>query len=208
MDDSIDIIVPDDMVSIPSNGSIQFLFDKLTKQLARRSRWSQSPLTGQFNFYRIVRGCAKANSGKSQSPLTGQFNFYDELRNDERIIALASQSPLTGQFNFYIIASARCVDRMRYMSQSPLTGQFNFYKPVARTAEIHRTPNVSIPSNGSIQFLSFLGRYILIDVSLRSQSPLTGQFNFYIKQRFPIWIFLQVSIPSNGSIQFLSILRC
>ena len=40
---------------------------------------------------------------KSQSPLTGQFNFYkgkNNAKQDERYSK--SQSPLTGQFNFYI----------------------------------------------------------------------------------------------------------
>ena len=51
-------------------------------------------------------------TGESQSPLTGQFNFY--LENNDYLICcliIESQSPLTGQFNFYINNLGR--ERMR-----------------------------------------------------------------------------------------------
>ena len=38
---------------------------------------SQSPLTGQFNFYDYGTDVYELTYGElSQSPLTGQFNFY------------------------------------------------------------------------------------------------------------------------------------
>ena len=40
-----------DRVSIPSNGSIQFLYEHCPLCGKRRIIVSQSPLTGQFNFY-------------------------------------------------------------------------------------------------------------------------------------------------------------
>ena len=64
------------------------------------------------------------------------------------------------------------------MSQSPLTGQFNFYLDY-QNSRIPTELLVSIPSNGSIQFL-FNGSFHYEFLStIRSQSPLTGQFNFY-----------------------------
>gem|GEM_PF-6796259 len=65
----------------------------------------------------------------SQSPLTGQFNFYPVLRPSNIFSSSIppSQSPLTGQFNFYRGTCLRIFERERGRSQSPLTGQFNFY---------------------------------------------------------------------------------
>ena len=39
---------------------------------------------------------------QSQSPLTGQFNFYPDVTLPEEGGTILSQSPLTGQFNFYM----------------------------------------------------------------------------------------------------------
>ncbi len=41
-------------VSIPSNGSIQFLYIDGSRKYPRKEL-SQSPLTGQFNFYSTVK---------------------------------------------------------------------------------------------------------------------------------------------------------
>ncbi len=64
------------------------------------------------------------------------------------------------------------------VSQSPQTGQFNSYLSVLPELTNLRKSQVSIPSNGSIQFLHDANSYIC-------------SHNW------------QVSIPSNGSIQFL-----
>ena len=61
---------------------------------------------------------------------------------------------------------------------------------------------VSIPSNGSIQFL--YEKFYPDEPAKESQSPLTGQFNFYSQRRVSLVKSDCVSIPSNGSIQFLS----
>jgi len=64
---------------------------------------------------------------KSQSPQTGQFNSYTNLRGLLDLVNLQmSQSPQTGQFNSYV-------------NDSVDPGKGNW--------------EVSIPSNGSIQFL-------------------------------------------------------
>ncbi len=93
---------------------------------------------------------------------------------------MVSQSPQTGQFNSYEDGWYVHVDDER-LSQSPQTGQFNSYHPDDLPA-ISRGFGVSIPSNGSIQFLL---RNI---VNKRKRNS--------------------VSIPSNGSIQFLRIMMC
>ena len=91
---------------------------------------------------------------------------------------MVSQSPQTGQFNSYEDGWYVHVDDER-LSQSPQTGQFNSYHPDDLPA-ISRGFGVSIPSNGSIQFLLQLpnGKFLIKDYG-KSQSPQTGQFNSY-----------------------------
>jgi len=65
------------------------------------------------------------------------------------------------------------------LSQSPQTGQFNSYRE--HFSHLSNPHTVSIPSNGSIQFL------LIIDDShtfwkSKSQSPQTGQFNSYTRR--------------------------
>jgi len=69
-----------------------------------------------------------------------------------------------------------CYNLRGLLSQSPQTGQFNSYIEV-KDVRVIIIRKVSIPSNGSIQFL----------LALRSG---------FLKK-------MKVSIPSNGSIQFL-----
>jgi len=89
----------------------------------------------------------------------------------------------------------------KIMSQSPQTGQFNSYSCFNCYNNVFRI-NVSIPSNGSIQFLLICPS--LYGVGIWSQSPQTGQFNSYDVCILPwIGMAIKVSIPSNGSIQFL-----
>ena len=111
-----------------------------------------------------------------------------------------SQSPQTGQFNSYANPIFSLSKTMK-MSQSPQTGQFNSYKEVKmKEAWIEK---VSIPSNGSIQFLRSDSVAVAVGYA-KSQSPQTGQFNSYKElERFITFSDLNVSIPSNGSIQFL-----
>ena len=113
-----------------------------------------------------------------------------------------SQSPQTGQFNSYyplfLLRFWLCIE-----SQSPQTGQFNSYGNIAR---LYHMPayRVSIPSNGSIQFLPYDYYELLSAFHKVSQSPQTGQFNSYnIHMNRYLFVLTYVSIPSNGSIQFL-----
>jgi len=111
-------------VSIPSNGSIQFLL--------------------RSNGTEII-------SRKSQSPQTGQFNSYISRAFRIPIEVLESQSPQTGQFNSYPNKKVSKAILQKSKSQSPQTGQFNSYR--RNKMSYANAESVSIPSNGSIQFL-------------------------------------------------------
>ena len=67
-------------------------------------------------------------------------------------------------------------------SQSPQTGQFNSYGKLD-FGPMGPKLKVSIPSNGSIQFLQRQNKVIETLLKLKSQSPQTGQFNSYIGSR-------------------------
>ncbi len=114
-------------VSIPSNGSIQFLhastrieepgryfglnpLTRVNSILSKRVGWlrllsffkSQSPQTGQFNSYTSPSSNIDyANVIESQSPQTGQFNSYKNTMEYLFVSIAKSQSPQTGQFNSY-----------------------------------------------------------------------------------------------------------
>ncbi len=85
--------------------------------------------------------------------------------------------PSNGQFNSYNTRFK--VKIWRIVVSSPQTGQFNSYEiffPFLTTNSLHK---VSIPSNGSIQFL-----HMMIDIEARTGFlgcliPQTGQFNSY-----------------------------
>ena len=64
-----------------------------------------------------------------------------------------SQSPQTGQFNSYIQDNLIKELELNSKSQSPQTGQFNSYIQNPRSKFQECFVRVSIPSNGSIQFL-------------------------------------------------------
>ena len=112
---------------------------------------SQSPQTGQFNSY-LGQLYIEKKENNCLNPLkrVNSILTYDE-RIDEVLNLLGSQSPQTGQFNSYTLL---------------------------KTLTLSRLLNVSIPSNGSIQFLQ---RVKVEELSLdsESQSPQTGQFNSY-----------------------------
>ena len=56
---------------------------------------SQSPLTGQFNFYdKIDQALSGIIKYQSQSPLTGQFNFYKEIEEYMEKVNAISLNPL------------------------------------------------------------------------------------------------------------------
>jgi len=165
------------IVSIPSNGSIQFLLWMTCSRCYKVP--SQSPQTGQFNSYNMdkIKTELAEYLNKSQSPQTGQFNSYDEkYHNLIKFLPNKSQSPQTGQFNSYRLSHiSLCI--IRYIVSIPSNGSIQFLR-----FWLHgKTPadKVSIPSNGSIQFLLRL--------------------LFFFKKVMEV----KVSIPSNGSIQFL-----
>jgi len=117
-------------VSIPSNGSIQFLQsdDLITLEIDKEIclnplKRVNSILTSFWDKHKQVR------RNKSQSPRTGQFNSYSNWCWDSDVIEDGvSQSPQTGQFNSYNDAACNICNFSRLSSQSPQTGQFNSYR--------------------------------------------------------------------------------
>ena len=112
------------VISIPSNGSIQFLQIFSQILVMPELLQSQSPQTGQFNSYAEIVSDRGNILLTSQSPQTGQFNSY-YLLEILQVLRDRSQSPQTGQFNSYYLLEILQVLRDR--SQSPQTGQFNSY---------------------------------------------------------------------------------
>ena len=140
---------------------------------------------------------------------------------------ILSQSPQTGQFNSYPEFGAMTNGGIWFWSQSPQTGQFNSYPASNHKESRLPPPTVSIPSNGSIQFLhccEVYGRFTnwSLNPLKRVNSILTkakiektesGVYSLNPLKRvnsiltgiiwFPFKFKIRVSIPSNGSIQFL-----
>ena len=90
-------------VSIPSNGSIQFLPTK-NADIKSAAELGLNPLK-RVNSILTIKSTynqRKILFLKSQSPQTGQFNSYaDEGKPYILVIKDESQSPQTGQFNSY-----------------------------------------------------------------------------------------------------------
>ena len=119
-----------EMVSIPSNGSIQFL---------------------QYSFQGKRYGDCSLNPLKRvNSTLTGTAS------RRSRIIAISSLNPLKRVNSILTDITLSCQYPGFLESQSPQTGQFNSYMISGRSIWDMKFETVSIPSNGSIQFLRFL----------------------------------------------------
>ena len=88
-------------------------------------------------------------------------------------------TPSNGSIQFLQKRHRFCCQSCPEESQSPQTGQFNSYKKDSLGQDTEQDKEVSIPSNGSIQFLQ--------------------EYNDWINDNTE----REVSIPSNGSIQFL-----
>jgi len=89
-------------VSIPSNGSIQFLHwrNKMLNKIYQEE--SQSPQTGQFNSYPDYPGFDIVTSDESQSPQTGQFNSYDYDNKETYSLLLLVSIPSNGSIQFLL----------------------------------------------------------------------------------------------------------
>jgi len=91
-----------------------------------------------------------------------------------------SQSPQTGQFNSYGngFLSGKAITTFVSI---PSNGSIQFLHDRVNPDKSIRFGNVSIPSNGSIQFLHIFNQAYLVGFYIESQSPQTGQFNSYIR---------------------------
>jgi len=113
---------------------------------------SQSPQTGQFNSYTLFQEPGSDAGIGSQSPQTGQFNSYINPLPALRRRFPNSLNPLKRVNSILTCKWFRRWGQALYSSQSPQTGQFNSYYEKACWRE-NWGIWVSIPSNGSIQFL-------------------------------------------------------
>jgi len=95
-----------------------------------------------------------------------------------------SQSPQTGQFNSYDYINSELYDAILKVS-IPSNGSIQFLPRAHRNAWSTQHLIVSIPSNGSIQFLHKEGSFKCWRW-VSSQSPQTGQFNSY-GSLYDIW---------------------
>jgi len=98
-------------VSIPSNGSIQFL-PKYHKSHYRAIIKSQSPQTGQFNSYDEELKWEQHDPRECLNPLKRVNSILTNEKENTRVFVLSeSQSPQTGQFNSYILTIIK--DKMK-----------------------------------------------------------------------------------------------
>ena len=162
-------------VSIPSNGSIQFLHEFIEAKTT--SEYVSIPSNGSIQFLHLVNLQIEMSTlPESQSPQTGQFNSYIEEGLQLIYQKYQSLNPLKRVNSILTIKEKYNIRQIMLLSQSPQTGQFNSYQIFQ--LELFESYHVSIPSNGSIQFLLRRLKCCVLKVEI-------------------------VSIPSNGSIQFL-----
>jgi len=138
------------LVSIPSNGSIQFLhwggpFGDKNIYIK-----SQSPQTGQFNSYSLTGQKAQLRED-SLNPLKRVNSILTVKLWPAIEEALDSLNPLKRVNSILTKTSSAHICGRHERSQSPQTGQFNSY--YTRSGKECVFVRVSIPSNGSIQFL-------------------------------------------------------
>jgi len=140
-------------VSIPSNGSIQFLPPIIDRAVSFIKTLSQSPQTGQFNSYRNERRDDCKRLENVSIPSNGSIQFLHSLHPFVvyAVAILVSQSPQTGQFNSYGILIKR-FQKLSYRSLNPLK-RVNSILTQGWALPEFGAILVSIPSNGSIQFL-------------------------------------------------------
>jgi len=128
---SYEIWVPkeeaNNMVSIPSNGSIQFLlgcwtcFSSRVNEGLNPLKRVNSILTLASRINWVVKVSSSLNPLKRVNSILTRRLLEDYLL----LLENRSQSPQTGQFNSYLFW--RSTRGKRFVSQSPQTGQFNSY---------------------------------------------------------------------------------
>ena len=123
------------IVSIPSNGSIQFLRGREHHVQDLLLRVSLNPLK-------------RVNSILTKFSSQSSFILFSSLNPLKRV-----NSILTRLF------ALKCGFRAN-KSQSPQAGQFNSYA-VLHLVKLDPRTKVSIPSNGSIQFLRYNAKFLL-----------------------------------------------
>ncbi len=161
-------------VSIPSNGSIQFLRNPEKK--VSPTVLSLNPLKRVNSILTLKKISIIAVSIWSQSPQTGQFNSYSEKYDLSYLyLNLKSQSPQTGQFNSYSVGiydkafADLCLNPLKRVN-SILT--ISGYCRCIVTYCLNPLKRVN-------SILTITPCYDVLRSAVKSQSPQTGQFNSY-----------------------------
>ena len=113
-------------VSIPSNGSIQFLHKMSVQENIIGTLSVSIPSNGSIQFLPIIRCPTITRYIMSQSPQTGQFNSYRKSVQFIRTIGIMCLNPLK-RVNSILTLCWRAISEVMFLSQSPQTGQFNSY---------------------------------------------------------------------------------
>ena len=114
-------------VSIPSNGSIQFLHKMSVQENIIGTLSVSIPSNGSIQFLPIIRCPTITRYIMSQSPQTGQFNSYRKSVQFIRTIGIMCLNPLK-RVNSILTLCWRAISEVMFLSQSPQTGQFNSYQ--------------------------------------------------------------------------------
>ena len=116
-------------------------------------------------------------SGASQSPQTGQFNSYPDLSDNEKVKWGKVSIPSNGSIQFLPYKKLINLFYEAHFSLNPLKRVNSILTRLGYYYCIVPVGTVSIPSNGSIQFLH--NQFRVAIPFFKSQSPQTGQFNSY-----------------------------
>jgi len=89
-------------VSIPSNGSIQFLQEEMEERIEKLEKWVSIPSNGSIQFLPCFLWRARPDTGESLNPLKRVNSILTRVIFCGRGYSpYKSQSPQTGQFNSY-----------------------------------------------------------------------------------------------------------
>jgi len=155
----------------------------LTRIIGRKwvviPEWSQSPQTGQFNSYLSLDSEVAFAEARVSIPSNGSIQFLHSWDPNRKVTKSLSLNPLKRvnsiltRFEIWVPEEMKSLNPLKRVnsiltpsndsdeffgllaSQSPQTGQFNSYYIFPK--EIDTLVIVSIPSNGSIQFLLVFG---------------------------------------------------
>jgi len=167
-------------VSIPSNGSIQFL--RIIPWIGLSiENTSLNPLKRVNSILTLFFKSLEVMLELGLNPLKRVNSILTELVSLAESLKIESQSPQTGQFNSYTIRGDYYISKVGNSVSIPSNGSIQFLRAFFYPRFCNLICLVSIPSNGSIQFLQGNWEDSWKTNRTVSQSPQTGQFNSYTR---------------------------